>query len=160
MEDFKVCFAALTKGQLYRIIKAEREDKKFYGKTVNSIKLTLLDDDIEISTYLPKKVAEELSEADFARINAAGATEHKDAVCYYGTIEAETTKSYVGKIHPYGEGKFLLFLVLHHISHKQDTHYLFFYSGVDELKLKKIASFTSKYGKKPKRARTDDEEHN
>lgn len=112
-QEFRVSFERLDKGTLYKIIKLEKSETKFYGKTTQGVKAHLEDGEIVLTTFLPKKVVESITEGDFTRINAAGTTEKKDAVCFYGVIQVEQIRTFVGRIHKHGEGNCLVLCTIY-----------------------------------------------
>ena len=108
-EEFKVGFSSLMRGELYPIVKAEKTESKFYGKTVKGMRLVILDDELEIVTYLPKKCVESINDEDFAKINEAGKTNSKYNVGYYGKLGNAQTVQFVGRgVHSPGQGKLRL----------------------------------------------------
>lgn len=104
-EEFRISFGSLIRGQLYPISKIQKTESKFYGKTVNGLKVWILDGELELTTFLPKKLVEETTDVDFQRITAASLTNEKDHVCFYGKMSMPQTTSFVGKIHKHGEGE-------------------------------------------------------
>ena len=107
-EEFRVSFSRLTRGKLLPILKAEKTESSFYGKKSVGIKVTLDDDDLEIVTWLPKKLVEGLSDDEFEAINNSGKGQEKYCVCYYGKMDNAKTTQFVGRIHKFGEGNMLL----------------------------------------------------
>lgn len=105
-EEFKVSFGSLKKGTLYPIKAIERTESTFHGKVVKGMKVTLLDDELELVTYLPKKCVETVNETnEFDNITAAASTDNKYTVCFYGKMENKETTTFVGRIHKPNEGK-------------------------------------------------------
>lgn len=103
-EVFKVGFSKLTRGQLYPIVKVVVKEEMFNGKTTKLLETTVLDEDVDIVTYLPKKVIESVTDEDIKKINDAGATSAKYSVCSYGEIKNSVVTSFVGRIHHPGQG--------------------------------------------------------
>ena len=104
-EEFRISFSCLKRGELYPIQKVERTESKFHGKVTKGVKVYFLDEELELVTYLPKKLVESTTDQDVDRINKAGATDKKDNLCYYGKQEGREVTSFIGRIHPYGEGE-------------------------------------------------------
>lgn len=104
-DEFKISFGSLIRGQLYPIAKMERTESTFYGKKTKGLKVTVFDGELELTSYLPKKLVESITDMDFERINAAGKTNEKDAVCFYGSMVSPQTTTFVGKVHKFGEGE-------------------------------------------------------
>ena len=91
-EEFKVSFSRLTRGKLIPILKAEKTERQFYGKKSNGIKVTLLDDELEIVKWLRKKLCDTLSDGDITRNNDTGSTDEKICVCVFKTLIAGISK--------------------------------------------------------------------
>ena len=110
MEEFKISFGCLNRGQLYPIVSAEKTVSEFYGKKSNGIKVKIVDeDDLELTTWLPKKLVDSVDDTQFEDIVKAGKSESPDSkfkVCYYGKVESAKTTIFVGRIHKPNEGIF------------------------------------------------------
>ncbi|KAK3907214.1 2-isopropylmalate synthase [Frankliniella fusca] len=104
-EEFKVAFNCLIRGQLYPIKEIERTEKVFNGRKVQGLKVIILDEDLELTTYLPKFILDKTSEADFDAIKLAAKTNQKYTVCFYGEMGTEMQKQFVGRLHKPKEGR-------------------------------------------------------
>ena len=80
-EEFKVGFSSLERGQLYPIVNIEKTESKFYGKVVKGLKVEILDGELKLVTYLPKKMLEAIQDTDFNAISEAAKSDQKYSVC-------------------------------------------------------------------------------
>lgn len=58
MKEFRIGFRSLIRGQLYPISKVEKTTTKFYGKSTDGLRVTVLDSELELVTFLPKKLVD------------------------------------------------------------------------------------------------------
>ena len=105
-EEFKVGFSTLEVGVLYPIVCAVRTEGNFHGRVTKGIKVVILDGELELTTYLPKKTADFIDDVKFKNINDAGQTEQKWCVCYYGKLVGAQISQFIGRVHPPGERPF------------------------------------------------------
>ncbi|KAK3916802.1 Succinate dehydrogenase assembly factor 2-B, mitochondrial [Frankliniella fusca] len=105
MEEFHVGFSSLTRGVLYPIVKIEKTESKINGRMVQGMKSFVLDDDLQLTTYLPKKVMDKIDDEKFKKINDAGSTDHKWSVCYYGSMGTQLSRTFFGMVHEPGESR-------------------------------------------------------
>ena len=106
-EEFKVGFNTLNRGELYPISKIVRTECTIRGNVVKGLKAEIVDDELALNVYLPKKVVESTNDEVIKEINEAGTTAEKFTTCYYGTLESNSISSFVGRIHRPGQSKFL-----------------------------------------------------
>jgi len=145
-EEFKVSFGSLQKGVLYPIKAIERTESTFHGKIVKGFKVTLLDDELELVTYLPKKCVENINEGnEFDNIAAAASTDDKYTVCFYGKMVNKETTTFVGRVHKPKEGKDLGFNIIYDILPLCLFCLSFFATARFENLLQSLAKLAEKY---------------
>ena len=103
-EEVKISFDMLERGALYPITHIERTESKFYGKTVNGIKVNVDDDGTSIVTYLPKKLVDAIDDAFLKQILDAASANTPFCLCYYGKTSTKQIETFIGRIHPHGQG--------------------------------------------------------
>lgn len=73
---------------------------KNWSTKKKSIKALLIDDELEIYSFLPKKVIDDVDNDLLAKINGAGEDVKKMyTVCFYGNNSTGTINSFVGRVH-------------------------------------------------------------
>lgn len=102
-EEFRVSFGDLERGKLFPIKKIEELEYNISnGIKKKSLKALIIDDELEIYPYLPKKVMDDIDNDLLAKINAAGAGEDGNKmykVCFYGNNSTGVINSFVGRVH-------------------------------------------------------------
>ena len=98
-EEFKVGFNTLTRGALYPILSCVRTETTIRGKVVKGLKVEIVDDELTLVTYVPKKVMDCICDQTVEEINVAGKTAAKFQVCYYGTLQSNNISNFIGRLH-------------------------------------------------------------
>ncbi|KAK3933212.1 Phosphoribosylaminoimidazole-succinocarboxamide synthase [Frankliniella fusca] len=104
-EEFTISFSSLERGQMYPIKMIQRTESTFNGKLVRGIKVVILDDDVELVTYLPSKLVKAIDDKKIEEIKAAGLIDEKYKLCYYGKMQKAMITEFYGRIHPPTEGR-------------------------------------------------------
>jgi len=104
-EEIKISFEMLERGALHPITHIERTESKFGSKVVHGMKVIVDDEGTAVVTYLPKKLYESINDVKLNEIQTAASTDNKYSVCYYGKTVTKQIDTFIGRIHPPGEGK-------------------------------------------------------
>ena len=117
-EEFKMSFGLLDRGVLYPVLSLERTRSLIHGQNKDGVKAKILGGDLILFTWLPKKVADRVTDEIFDEVNEAGKTNEKFLLCYYGTMETTNGRSFAGRLHRPGSGKYQVVI---------DRFFAFFY---------------------------------
>lgn len=105
-EKFKVSFSELEGEKLFPIKSIEEREFVSNNTKKKSLKALLIDGELEIYSYLPKKVGGDIDDVLLKKINEAGATydiKNMYNACFYGTNSTGAMMSFVGRVHEPGQ---------------------------------------------------------